>query len=202
MWSGIGSKWKLPNVLGSAERSTTNSSAFAAKPTIAILPFLGQSDDSFREYFADGLTQDIINALGRFSELTVMSWNAVYPYKGQPASPSEIARSLAVRYQVEGSVRQIGDRVQVFAQLVDSYGRVLWSERYDEPLAELFVLQDKITTQIAGALAIRMTQIEQRRVLAEPTKSLEAYDYVLRARPALQRPTRANIVEARVGSIT
>ena len=74
---------------------------------------------------------------------------------------------------------------------------MLWSARFDEALADLFALQDKITTQIAGALAIRVTQIEQRRVFAKPTESLEAYDYVLRARPALQRPTRANIVEAR-----
>jgi adenylate cyclase len=171
---------------------------FAAKPAIAILPLANRSDDSAREYFADGLTQDIINALGRFPELTVMSWNAVFPYKGRPANPGEVARSLAVRYQVEGSVRQIGDRVRVNAQLVDTNGHVLWSASFDEALADVFALQDKITTQIAGTLAIRVTQIEQRRVLTKPTDSLEAYDYVLRARSALQRPARASIVEARV----
>ncbi len=74
---------------------------------------------------------------------------------------------------------------------------MLWSAGFDEALADIFALQDKITTQIAGALAIRVTQIEQRRVFAKPTENLEAYDYVLRARPALQRPTRANNVEAR-----
>ena len=169
-----------------------------AKPAIAILPFVNQNDDSAREYFADGLTQDIINALGRFPELTVMSWNAVFPYKGRPENPGEIARSLAVRYQVEGSVRQTGDRVRANAQLVDTNGQVLWSASFDEALADVFALQDKITTQIAGTLAIRVTQIEQRRVFTKPTESLEAYDYVLRARPALQRPARANIVEARV----
>lgn len=173
------------------------SAEVGTKAAIAILPFLNQSDDSAREYFADGLTQDIINVLGRFSALTVMSWNAVLPYKGKPASPGEIARSLAVRYQVEGSVRHTGDRVRVTAQLVNTDGRVLWSARFDEALADLFGLQDKITTQIAGALAIRVTQFEQRRVSAKPTESLEAYDYVLRARPALQRPERANNVEAR-----
>ena len=149
---------------------------------------MNQSDDSAREYFADGLTQDIINALGRFSELTVMSWNAVLPYKGKPASPAEIARNLAVRYQVEGSVRQTGDRVRVIAQLVDADGRVLWSARFDEALADVFALQDKITTQIAGALAIRVTQIEQRRVFAKPTENLEAYDYVLRAQAGAATP--------------
>jgi adenylate cyclase len=198
LWSSVGTEWKFLNVLGHGDRSPTKISEIGTKPAIAIIPFLNQSDDSSREYFADGLTQDIISALGRFSELTVMSWNAVFPYKGKPASPGEIARNLSVRYQVEGSVRQTGDRVRVNAQLVDTDGRVLWSGNFDEALADVFALQDKITTQIAGALAIRVTQSEQRRIFAKPTENLEAYDYVLRAKPALQRPTRANTAEARV----
>jgi TolB-like protein/DNA-binding winged helix-turn-helix (wHTH) protein/cytochrome c-type biogenesis protein CcmH/NrfG len=196
LWSGAGGTWKFLSTPRSGDQfSKTNE--INAKPAIAILPLVNQSDDSTREYFADGLTQDIINALGRFSELTVMSWNAVFPYKSKPTSPGEIARYLAVRYQVEGSVRQTGDRVRVNAQLVDVSGKVLWSASFDEALADLFVLQDKITTQIAGALAIHVSQAEERRVFAKPTESLEAYDYVLRARPALLRPERAKIVEAR-----
>lgn len=171
--------------------------AVAAKPAVAILPFANRSDDAARDYFAEGLTQDIITALGRFSELTVLSWNAVAQLKNHPASPADIARQLGVRYQVEGSVRHTGDRVRVNAQLVDADGRILWSATFDEALADIFALQDKITTQIAATLAIGVAQIEQRRVFAKPTDSLEAYDYVLRARPALQRPTRGNIVEAR-----
>jgi adenylate cyclase len=89
--------------------------------------------------------------------------------------------------------------VRVVAQLVDTRdGRVLWSARFDEALTDVFALQDTITRQIVGALAIRVTQLEQRRVLAKPTENLEAYDYVLRARPALLRPNRANNAEARV----
>ncbi len=168
-----------------------------AKPAIAVLPLVNQNDDSSREYFADGLTQDIINALGRFSELTIMSWNAVLPYKGKPVKPAEIARQLGIRYQVEGSVRQTGDRVRVNAQLVGTGGQILWSASFDEALADVFTLQDKIASQIAGALAIRVSQAERRRVFTKPTESLEAYDYVLRARAALLRPERANIVEAR-----
>jgi tetratricopeptide (TPR) repeat protein len=126
-----------------------------------------------------------------------MSWNAVATYKGAAAQPGEIARALAVRYQVEGSVRYAADHVRVSAQLVDVQGRVLWSARFDEPPADLFALQDRITREIAGALAIRVTEFEQQRVSAKPTASFDAYDYVLRARPALRRPTRANIVEAR-----
>jgi adenylate cyclase len=198
LWAGVATEWKFLNVPGYANRSTTKSLETGAKPAIAILPFANRSDDSARDYFADGLTQDVINALGRFSELTVMSWNAVFPYKGKAASPGEIARSLSVRYQVEGSVLRTSERLRVTAQLVGIDGRVLWSARFDEALADLFALQDKITTQIAGALAIRVTEIEQRRVFAKPTGSLEAYEYVLRARPAFQRPARADLAEARV----
>jgi TolB-like protein/DNA-binding winged helix-turn-helix (wHTH) protein len=180
-----------------SDNQSSKGAKFGTKPAIAILPFANQSDDPARDYFADGVTQDIINALGRFSALTVMSWNAVLPYKGMPSSPGEIGRKLAVRYQVEGNVRHAGDRVRVAAQLVDTDGRVLWSVRFDEALADLFTLQEKVTTEIAGALAIRVTEFEQRRIFATPTGSLEAYDLVLRSRPAFQRPTRANNVEAR-----
>ena len=167
------------------------------KPAIAVLPFQHQGDDPAREYLADGLTQDLINSLGRFSALTVMSWNAVAGYKGEAVRPGEIARSLEVRYQVEGSVRYTGDQVRVSAQMVDSQGRVLWSARFEETPADVFALQDRITREIAGALAIRVTEFEQRRVATKPTESFDAYDYLLRARPALQSPSRAGIVEAR-----
>ena len=187
LWGGTATDWISPR-----------NPELGAKPAIAVLPFINESDDAARGHFADGLAQDIISGLGRFSELTVMSWNAVLPYRGKPASPGEVARNLAVRYQVEGSVRQTDDRLRVSAQLVDADGRVLWSGRFDEALADLFALQDKITTRIVEALALRVSQSEQRRVFAKPTNNLEAYDYVLRARPALQRPTRAGIAEARV----
>jgi adenylate cyclase len=195
--AGLASEWKFLGAVRPGGQ-ITKTADIGAKPAIAVVPLVDQSDDAGREYFADGLTQDIINALGRFSSLTVMSWNAVFPYKGKPASPEEIRRSLAASYLVEGSVRRVADRVRVNAQLVDTRdGRVLWSARFDEALADVFALQDEITAQIVRALAIRLTQLEQRRVLAKPTANLEAYDYVLRARPALLRPTRANNAEAR-----
>jgi TolB-like protein/DNA-binding winged helix-turn-helix (wHTH) protein len=193
LWFGGASK--LAVNLGFADRPA--GAGIGAKPAIAILPLANQSDDPARDYLADGMTQDIINALGRFSSLTVMSWNAVSAHKGKLASPDGI-RSLGVGYLVEGSVRQVSDRVRLTAQLVDTRsGRVLWSARFDEALTDLFALQDKITREIAGALAIRVTDAEARRTFAKPTESNEAYDYVLRARPALQRPDRSSIVEAR-----
>ena len=195
VWIGLGDEGELVTALlpGSPAKTADHD----PKPAIAILPFSDESDAPAHAYFADGLTQDIINALGRFSSLTVMSWNAVFQYKDAPAGPEEIARSLGVRYQIEGSVREQDDRIHAIAQLVGADGRVLWSGRFDEARSDLFALQSKITMQIAGALAIHVTDIEQQRVFAKPTDSLEAYDFVLRARPSLQRPTREGNVQAR-----
>jgi TolB-like protein len=196
IWTRVGNERVLPGEQ-KAVAVTQKTADVAARPAIAILPFVNQSDDAARDYFADGLTQDIINALGRYSDLTVFSWNAVLPFKGKSVSPAELSGRLGARYHVEGSVRRTGDRVRVATQLVDADSRVIWSARLDEALADVFAVQDRITTQIAGALAIRLTDIEHQRVLGKPTDNLEAYDLVLRARPALQRPDRANLAEAR-----
>ncbi len=198
LWIGVRTEWIFFDIFEGGYKSATTSPEISVKPAIAVLPLVDQNNDRAREYFVDGLTQGVINALGRFPELTVMSWNAVFSYKGKPESPGEIARRLAVRYEVEGSVRRSDDRLRVIAQLVDTNGRVLWTGSFDETLANVFALQDKVAAQIAGALAIRVEQSEQRRATAKPTENMAAYDYVLRARPALQRPTRANIAESRV----
>lgn len=169
-----------------------------SRPAVAVLPFVSQSGDPTRDHFVDGLTQDVISALGRFSGLTVMSWNAVLPFKAKPPKPQEVGRALSVGYVVEASVRRDEDRVRVTAQLVHaSQGRVLWSARMDEHMYDVFALQDSLAKQIVIALAGRLTHIELNRAFARPTENLEAYDYVLRARPALHAPTRANNAEAR-----
>lgn len=166
------------------------------RPAIAVLPFV-DSGESSPDYLADGLTQDLIQSLGRFQGLTVMSWNAVAGYRGAAVKPGEIARALDVRYQVEGSVRHEADGLRISMQLVDERGRVLWTGIYQEPRAGLAWLPERITSEIAGALSVRVTEFEQRRALTMPETSFDAYDLVLRARPALRRPTRAGIAEAR-----
>jgi TolB-like protein/DNA-binding winged helix-turn-helix (wHTH) protein/cytochrome c-type biogenesis protein CcmH/NrfG len=168
-----------------------------AQPVVAILPFTSQGEDGAPTHLGEGFTQDLIAALGRFSALTVMSWNAVLPWRDRPASPRDVAARLGARYQVEGSIRLAAGRVRIAAQLVDANGRVLWAGRYEDAMAGIFALEDRITTEVAGALAIRVTQAEQRRVNAKPPDSLEAYDYVLRARQLLQNPSRAGLAEAR-----
>jgi TolB-like protein/class 3 adenylate cyclase/Tfp pilus assembly protein PilF len=170
----------------------------SSRPGIAVLPFINLSGDPSQEYFSDGLTEDVIAALGRFGSLTVMARNAVFPFKGRNAKPAEIGHDLGVRYIVEGSVRRAGERVRVSVQLTDALaGKLLWSQQYDEELKDVFAVQDAVTRQVAGALAVNLTQFEQRRALSKPTESLDAYDLVLRGRELLQRSTRGANREAR-----
>jgi class 3 adenylate cyclase/TolB-like protein len=117
-------------------------SALSVKPEVAVLPFVNQSGDSANDYFSDGITEDIINALGRFSALSVMTYNATLPYKGKAAQPAEIGRDLGVRYLVEGSVRRADDRVRVSTRLTDArQGTVLWSQEFDAKLEDVFAVR-------------------------------------------------------------
>ena len=171
--------------------------AEAGAATIAVLPFANQSGDPKREYFSDGITEDIINALGRFPELRVMSHSAVQPYKAAH-TPAEIGRELGVRYLVRGSVRESGARVRVGVELSEAAsGRLLWSERYDAEGKEVFEIQERIVRNVAGTLAVRLTSLEQQRSAAKRPDSMEAYDLVLRARELLARADRIGNREGR-----
>jgi len=169
-----------------------------AKPSIAVLPLVNQSGDPANDYFSDGITEDIINALGRFSALTVMAYNATLPYKGKSVPPAEIGHALGVRYLVEGSVRRAADRVRVSIGLTDAdQGILLWSEQFDQQLEDVFVLEDAITRRVAGTIAANLTRVEEQRALAKPPDNLDAYDLVLRGRAGLRRATRSSNREAR-----
>ena len=170
----------------------------AGRAAIAVLPFTNQSGDARRDYFGDGLSEDITNALGRFSGLMVISHNAVQIYKGQPVTPARISRELGVRYIVQGSVRQAGDTVRVAVELSDAEkGILLWSECFEGSGQQVFEIQDRIVKNVVGALAVRLTSLEQQRVFSKPTDSLEAYDLVLRARALINKVDRANNRDAR-----
>ncbi len=167
-------------------------------PTIAVLPFVNRSDETVADYFSDGVTEDLINALGRFSSLSVIAFGATLPYKGKALSPIEISRALGVRYLVEGSVRRAGDRVRVTARLSEAEsGTLLWSEQFDEELKDIFTVQETISRRVAGTLAASLTRIEARRALAKPPGNLDAYDLVLRGRENILRATRSANREAR-----
>jgi adenylate cyclase len=201
---GLAGWWWLPTLASLLHPLETTGGAASAtapassRPGVAVLPFINLSGDPSQEYFSDGVTEDVIVALGRFGSLTVMARNAVFPFKGKNAKPAEIGRALGVRYLVEGSVRRAGERVRVSVQLTDTVaGKLLWSQQYDEELKDVFAVQDAIARQVAGALAASLTQVEQRRALSKPAENLDAYDLVLRGRERLLPITRPANREAR-----
>jgi len=152
----------------------------ARKPSIAVLPFLNMSGDPEQEFFADGLTEDIITELSRFRQLLVISRNAVFVHKGKPIKAQQIAREFGVDYVVEGSVRKAAGRVRVTVQLIDGETEThLWAERYDRALEDIFAIQDEVTSSIAATLFGRVEAAKQDRVQRKPTENMAAYEYVL-----------------------
>jgi TolB-like protein/class 3 adenylate cyclase len=170
----------------------------AQAATLAVLPFANHSGDPKREYFSDGLTEDVINALGRFSGISVIAHNTVQAYKHRGTAPDQISRELGVRYVVQGSVRQADGALRVGVELSDAMkGTLLWSDRYDGKGSDVFEIQDRIVRNIAGILAVKLTALEQQRAAAKPPESLEAYDLVLRARELMRAVERSTNREAR-----
>ena len=166
-------------------------------PTIAVLPFANLSGDAKQDYFSDGITRDIIAALGRFSGLAVLANNATAKFKGSAADSTDLRQRLGARYVVAGSVRRDGDRIRVSVDLTDTDKSLqLWSRQFERQLTDIFALQDEIARDITGALAIKLTRIEQDRALANETVRLDAYDYVLRGW-ALAFGDRADLLTAR-----
>jgi TolB-like protein/class 3 adenylate cyclase len=176
--------WQLmPLLASSLPRLTGSVAPLASRASIAVLPFANQGDRADEDYFSDGITEDIITALNRFSDLTVKSWSSVLPYKDQAVTPEQLVRDLRVQYVVDGSVRRAGDRLRVTARLSDAeQGALLWSERYDQAIDDIFAVQDEIARRIVRTLALEVTNLEQERASAKPTDNLDAYDYYLRGR--------------------
>ena len=171
----------------------------AERTPIAILPFKNLSPDAGQDFFTDGITEDIINALGRFSNLLVAAKSASFQFKDRNVSPEEAGRALDVRYLVEGSVRRAGDRLRITVELTEAATGVhLWSDTYNAELKDIFAVQDEITKRIVGAAAVKLTRLERERVSRKPTASLAAYELVLRGRAELSNPTRAANDEARI----
>jgi adenylate cyclase len=181
------------------ERPTTASPTRpSALPSIAVLPFANFGGDPEHDYFADGITEDLITELSRFQELRVIARNSVMTYKGKPVRVQEVGRDLGVRYVLEGSVRKAGARVRITAQLVDAAtGHHLWAERFDRDLAEIFEVQDEVTSRIVATLAGKLVESERRRARSGQTENLEAYDCVLRGRELWERFTPEANREAR-----
>jgi TolB-like protein/class 3 adenylate cyclase len=170
----------------------------AAKPSIAVLPFANLNKDPEEDFFSEGITNDIIIDLSKFQNLLVIASNSVSGYKGKTVNAEDVSRELGVRYVLEGSVLKRGDQVRINTQLIDGpTGQHLWAERYDETTDNIWDIQDEITGRIVRTLAVRISKIEQQRVLAKPTDNFEAYEYTLRGQALLERQSRSENFEAR-----
>ncbi len=161
---------------------TSSTPLLADQPSIAVLPFVNISGDPAQDYFADGMTEEIITALARFKNLFVIDRNSSFAYRGQAENIKQIARELGVRYVLEGSVRNSGDRVRITGQLIVAETSThIWANRFERRLADIFDLQDEITENIVGAVEPEILSAEMRRARGKRPDSLAAYDCVLRA---------------------
>ena len=168
------------------------------KPSLAVLPFDNLSGDPSQDYFSDGITETIITALSKVSNLFVIARNSTFTYKGKPVTVQQVAEELGVRYVLEGSVQRSGDRVRITAQLIDALkGHHLWGENYDRRFGDIFALQDEITEQVTMALQVKLTEGEQALIRRAHMDNAEAYDYWLRGREMYMSFTKENNDQAR-----
>jgi adenylate cyclase len=153
------------------------------KPSLAVLPFTNMSGDPEQEYFSDGITEDIITELSRFKELSVVSRNSSFLFKGKAASLREVSTKLKVDYVVEGSIRKAGNKVRVTAQLIDARSDThIWADRYDRDLEDIFEVQDDVVRRVTSTLVGRLEHERQERTRRQSQSQLKAYDLYLRGR--------------------
>jgi adenylate cyclase len=169
------------------------------KPSLAVLPFVNISGDVEQEYFADGMTEDIITSLSKLSQLMVIARNSSFTYKNRAVKVQQVGQELGVTYVIEGSVRKAANRVRITAQLIDcATGGHVWADRYDRDLTDIFAVQDRVTAEIVSAMAVTLTSDEQQRLVRQGTDNFEAYDCLLRAREQWWRLTREGTTNAEV----
>ncbi|SCW73946.1 adenylate cyclase [Rhizobium mongolense subsp. loessense] len=182
-----------PSATAGASDDQTRNTCF-----IAVLPFTNMSGDPEQEYFADGITEDIITDLSKISSLHVVPRHTVFTYKGSSLKVKQLAHELGVRYILQGSVRIAGARVRISGHLIDTAnGDHLWADRYDRNLTDIFAIQDEITNSIVGQLKIRLLPAEKKAIAAEPTANIEAYTYYLRGRQLSHTWTKSYLHLAR-----
>jgi len=188
-----------PEAKGAPESAmnATAETPISKKPSIAVLPLVNMSGDPEQEFFADGLTEDIITELSRFHELLVISRNSTFVHKGKAVKVQEVAREFGVEYVLEGSVRKAGGRIRVTVQLIDAEtDRHIWAERYDRDLEDIFAIQDEMTRAIVATLPGRVEAATHDRAKRKPTDNMAAYECVLAAKVLHHRSTRKDNDEA------
>ncbi len=192
--------WPIPAASAAAALPVSAHAPLALpdEPSIVILPFANLSDDLRQAYFADGVTEDLTTALSRLRWLFVVARNSAYAYKDRGIDVRTIARELGVRYALEGSVRRVGPRIRITAQLIDAEkGGHIWAERYDRQLDDLFAVQDEITGNIVASIEPHLWEREGDRAAAKPPDSVDVWGLVVRAIDLVNRFGRAENEEAR-----
>jgi adenylate cyclase len=191
---------RTPRLAGEgAPRGKASPPAAAGEPekSIAVLPFLNMSDDRDNEYFSDGMTEEILNALVKVRELRVASRTSSFTFKGKDLDIREIGERLGVATVLEGSVRKAAGRIRVTAQLIDiENGYHLWSETYDRELEDVFAIQDEIARAIVGALKVRLLGDAEQPLIAPTTDSLEAYTLYLKGRFYMNKSSEPDLHRA------
>jgi adenylate cyclase len=168
-----------------------------SKPCIVVLPFDNMSGDPEQEFFADGMTEDIITELSRRHEFFVISRNSSFVYKNQPVNVREVAEKLGAQYLVEGSVRKIGDRVRVTVQLIDAVNDGhIWADKYDRKLDDVFAIQDEVTAAIAATLPGRVEAAQRDQLARTKPANMAAYECALTAKVLHHRSTEADNQQA------
>lgn len=172
---------RLYRVAGTPQIARAVAMAPTDKPSIAVLPFTNMSGDPEQQYFGDGITEDIITELSRFRQLHVLARNSSFRYRGQDVDIARVGRELGVQYILEGSVRRLGERIRITAQLVEALsGHHVWAERFDRNQEELFAVQDQVVRTIVATLVGRLEAADADRAKRKPPGSLAAYECVLR----------------------
>jgi len=192
----------VAEVEGAAEPSTSGGidriePTRSSQPSIAVLPFQNLSPDPDAEFFADGMTEDVINAISKFRWLFVIARGTMFTYKGKPTPTADVASELGVRYVLEGSIRKVGQRVRISAQLLDTEpGNHLWTERFDRQLDDIFAIQDEITNAIAAAIAPEIDRAERSRVGKRQRADLDAWRLYQEGLAAYYRLTEPELEKA------
>jgi TolB-like protein/class 3 adenylate cyclase/Flp pilus assembly protein TadD len=182
--------WRWPDK--HTTRTDQSPLALPEKPSIAVLPFNNMSSDPEQEFFVDGIVEDIITELSRFSELFVIARNSSFAYKGRSVDIKQVAQELGVRYVLEGSVRRAGNRVRITAQLLDrDTGSHVWGEKYDRDLEDIFALQEEITRHVVSSIAPQIELAEQERSRRLTGANLSAYELALKAQALFYDGIRA-----------
>ena len=180
-----------------AEVSAKTEVSSANRPSIAVLPFANISGDPEQEYFADGISEDIITGLSKLRWFFVIARNSSFTYKGKAVDVKRVAGELGVRYVLEGSVRKGGNRVRITAQLIDAAtGNHIWADRYDGDLTDVFALQDEITKKVVAAIEPKLLEAEGVRSQGRSPEDLDAWDTVMQTNSLLWRLTKTDIEAA------